>query len=124
MWHQQKVQKNNKLVFQKNRLKKCLLVETRIEQNNDHTRIMREIQFPSSFTKRSIFNLKKEHEQLKPDVESLEQYTRRNCLLVHGIPEEQGQSTGSILLNAINEHLEEELTDVDIERTHRVGKPK
>ena len=118
------MQKNNKLVFQKNRLKKCLLVETRIEQNNDHTRIMREIQFPSSFTKRSIFNLKKEHEQLKSDVESLEQYTRRNCLPVHGIPEEQGQSTGSILLNAINEHLEEELTEVDIGRTDRVGKPK
>ena len=85
---------------------------------------MREMQFPSSFTKRSIFNLKKEHEQLKPDVESLEQYTRRNCLLVHGIPEEQGQSTGSILLNAINEQLEEELTEVDIGRTDRVGKPK
>ena len=37
---------------------------------------------------------------------------------------EQGESTDSIVLNAINEHLEEELTKDDIECTHRVGKPK
>ena len=33
-------------------------------------------------------SLKNEHEQLKSDVENQEQYTRRNCLLDHGIPEE------------------------------------
>ena len=32
--------------------------------------------------------------------------------------------TDSIVLNAINENLEEGLNEVDIERTHRVGKPK
>ena len=37
---------------------------------------------------------------------------------------EQGENTDSIVLNAINEHLEEELTEDDIEHTHRVGKPK
>ena len=37
---------------------------------------------------------------------------------------EQGESTDSIVLNAINEHLEEELTKDDTEGTHRVGKPK
>ena len=58
------------------------------------------------------------------DGENQEQYSRRNCLLVHGVPEEQGESTDSIVLNAINEHLEEELTEVDSERTHRVRKPK
>ena len=69
-------------------------------------------------------SLKNEHEQLKPDFENQEQYSRRNCLLVHSIPMEQGESTDSIVLNAINEHLEEELTKDDIECTHRVGKPK
>ena len=51
-------------------------------------------------------------------------YTRRNCLLVDGILEEQGASTDNIVLNAINEHLEEGLTEVDIEHTHRLEKPK
>ena len=35
-----------------------------------------------------VSSLKNEHEQLKSDVENQEQYSRRNCLLVHGIPEE------------------------------------
>ena len=67
-----------------------------------------------------LSSLKNEHELLKSVVENQEQYTRRNCLLVHGIPEEQRESTDSIVLNAINEHLEEGLTEVDIERTHRI----
>ena len=69
-------------------------------------------------------SLKNEHEQLKPDFENQEQYYRRNCLLVHSIPEEQEKSNDSIVLNAINKHLEKEVTEDDIERTHRVGKPK
>ena len=36
----------------------------------------------------------------------------------------KGEGTDNIVLNAINEHLEEELTEDDIEGTHRVGKPK
>ena len=69
-------------------------------------------------------SLKNEHEQLKSNVGNQEQYSRRNCHLVHGIPEGQGKSTDCIVLKAINEHLEEELTKDDIEHTHRVGKPK
>ena len=71
-----------------------------------------------------VSSLKNEHEQLKSDVKNQEQYSRRNVLLVHSISEEQGESTDSIALSAINEHLEEKLTEDDIERTHRVGKPK
>ena len=71
-----------------------------------------------------VSSLKNEHEQSKSDVKNQEQYTMRNCLLVHGIPKEKAESTDCIVLNAINEHLEERLTVVDIERTHRVGKAK
>ena len=38
-------------------------------------------------------------------------------------PEEQGESTDSIVLNVANENLEEGLTEVDIERVYRVEKP-
>ena len=71
-----------------------------------------------------VSSLENEHEQLKSEVQNQEQYFRRNCLLVHDIPKKQGERTDSIVLNAINEHLEEELTEVDIERNHRVGKQK
>ena len=62
-----------------------------------------------------VSSLENEHEQLKSDVEKI---------FVHGIPKEQGKSADSIVLNAINKHLEEGLTEVDIQRNHRVGKPK
>ena len=71
-----------------------------------------------------ISSLKSEHKQLKSDVENQEQYARRNCLLVCGIPKEQGESTDGIVLSTINENLEEGLIEVDIERTQRVGKPR
>ena len=76
------------------------------------------------YLREEVSSLKNEHEQLKSDVENQEQYSRKNCLLVRSIPVEQGENTDSIVLNAINEHLEEELTEDDIEHTHRVGKPK
>ena len=38
-----------------------------------------------------VSSLKNEHEQLKSDVENQEQYSRRNCPLVHGIPKNKGK---------------------------------
>ena len=37
--------------------RKCRLAQTRIEQNKDHTQIMREIQFRSSFNKNNSSNV-------------------------------------------------------------------
>ena len=48
----------------------------------------------------------------------------RNCLLLHGIPENKNEKTDDLSLATINEHLELEITEVDIERTHRIGKPR
>ena len=48
---------------------------------------------------------------------------RLNCLLLHGIPE-AGMKKPMICATAINEHLEFSITEADIERTHRVGKPR
>ena len=38
-----------------------------------------------------LSSLKNEHEQLKSDVEKQEQYSRRNCPLVHSIPKNKGK---------------------------------
>ena len=38
-----------------------------------------------------VSSLKNEHEQLKSDVENQEQYSRRNCPLVHSIPKNKGK---------------------------------
>ena len=57
-------------------------------------------------------------------VDKQKQYSRRNCLLLHGIPENKNEKTDDLCLATINEHLELAITEVDIERTHRIGKPR
>ena len=59
---------------------------------------MHETKFFSSFKGGGIFDLQNEHEQLKPDAQNQEHYIRRNFLLVHGIPKEQGKISNGIAL--------------------------
>ena len=47
-----------------------------------------------------------------------EQYSRRNYLWLHGIPDESNENTEKNSLETINEHLEVEIKDEDIEQTH------
>ena len=55
----------------------------------------------------------------KPD--DSEQYSRRNCLLVHGVEEQEQENTDNIVLNVIKEHLDIELSVKDLDRSHRIG---
>lgn len=60
--------------------------------------------------------------------DDLEQYSRRNCLLLMGVPEAEGKenedATEQAVLDVINTHLELDLAANDIERTHRLGSKK
>lgn len=49
-----------------------------------------------------------------------EQYSRRNCLRISGIPQQQDECTDTIVLN-IAEKLNVDLKLEDIDRSHRVG---
>ena len=53
-----------------------------------------------------------------------EQYSLRNCLLLHGIPENKNEKTDNLCLATINEHLELVITKADIEHTYIIGKPR
>ena len=61
---------------------------------------------------------------LENQLDRQEQYLRRNCILIHGITETQDENTDDISLRTINEHLELELTEKELDRTHRIGNPK
>ena len=54
------------------------------------------------------------------DSDAQEQYSRRNCLLVHDIPEDQ-KSTTEAVLSMCNNNLGLKLTSSDIDRSHRLG---
>ena len=51
-----------------------------------------------------------------------EQYSRRNCLIVHGVEEQEQENTDNIVLNVIKEHLDMELSVKDLDRSHKIGK--
>ena len=49
-----------------------------------------------------------------------EQYSRRNCLLIHGIDEENQENTNEVVINVFKKEMDEEITHVDIDRSHRL----
>ena len=53
-----------------------------------------------------------------------EQYSRRNCLLIHGLPEIKNEDTDLLAMEVIETKMDIKITDNDIDRTHRIGKPK
>ena len=57
-------------------------------------------------------------------IDSLEQYGRRNCVLIHGVPETKDENTDTLAIDTINEHLKIPLKARDLDRTHRIGKRK
>ena len=58
---------------------------------------------------------------LEESIDQQGQYSRRNCLLIHGVEENSNEDTGKLVLNIINNNLE---IEVAIDRTHRLGDPK
>ena len=61
---------------------------------------------------------------LENQLDHQEQYSRRNCILIHDITETQNENTDDISLRTINEHLELELTEKELDRTHRINNQK
>ena len=49
---------------------------------------------------------------------------RRNCLLLHGIPENKNEKTDDVCIVTINEQLERSITEADIGLTHRTGQSR
>ena len=74
--------------------------------------------------KSKVDSLSTKIEKLEKLQDQQEQYSRRNCLLVHGIAEEKEEITDEVIINTLNEKLDLEIKLRDIGRTHRIGEPK
>ena len=66
--------------------------------------------------------------ELEEKVDRLEQCSRRNCLLIHGVKEEKSENNNGLALLITKNDLNEEVNLIEIDRTHRFGnassKPK
>lgn len=57
-------------------------------------------------------------------IDDQEQYTRRNCLLLHGIPEDKEEDTDELVLKTLKDDLALQIDEKELDRTHRIGKPR
>ena len=53
----------------------------------------------------------------------MEQYSRRNLILIHGLPEAKGEDTDSLVIKTVKEKMGLDISSADIDRTHRLGVP-
>ena len=78
---------------------------------------------------RQISDIKNEVKYLNEKVETMdrsldrhEQYSRRNCLLIHGVKENEKEDTDEVVIEFFEKEMEEKLSSNDIDRSHRLGK--
>ena len=63
-------------------------------------------------------------EDLEKKIERQEQYSRRNCIIIHGLKEEKNESTNDKVVKLFREELNEDVLLADLDRTHRIGKKR
>ena len=51
----------------------------------------------------------------------MEQYSRNNSILIHGLPEEKGEDTDSLVLKTVKKKMGLDISFADVDRTHRIG---
>ena len=51
---------------------------------------------------------------LKVILDKQKQYYKRNCLLIHGLPEKRNENTDQIVIQALKEKMKEEIRKVDL----------
>ena len=73
---------------------------------------------------KTIENLAEKQKSLSSEIDDLEQYSRRNCLILHGVDESNDENTNEILIKPFSEELGVEIKEDDLGRSHRLGEPK
>ena len=62
--------------------------------------------------------------KLEESIDAQQQYSRRNCLLLHGIEETKGEDTDDLVLEVLNDDMGLNISKTALDRSHRIGTPK
>ena len=68
-----------------------------------------------------VSSRKVEVKNLENKADDQEQYSRRNCLLIHGLTETKTEDTDEMVLDLINNKLNIRMSQIGIDRSHRLG---
>ena len=74
--------------------------------------------------KSDMVNMNEKIEKLEMIVDRQEQYSRCNCLLLHGIAQGERENTEELVLETLNGKMHIDLTTSDLDRTDRIGQKK
>ena len=66
--------------------------------------------------------MNKKVKNLEKEIDKHEQYSRRNCLLVHRIVETDDEVTDDLVIDTISPKMNIEISLANLDRTHRIGK--
>ena len=80
------------------------------------------IERENSALKQENTSLRSRIEKLESAAEAAEQYSRRNCLRVSGIPEVENEVTDDIIMKMASD-INVDITLDEIDRSHRIGRP-
>ena len=67
--------------------------------------------------------MQRQNIDLVKKLDDAEQYSRRNCLRISGVPETEGENTDELVLDIASSRLRVNISLSDIDRSHRTGKP-
>ena len=68
-----------------------------------------------------ISKLKEELKEVKTKLDDLEQYSRKNCVNISGIPESAGESTSKLVCD-LGKAMRVDISPTDIDACHRIGR--
>ena len=86
------------------------------------TGVLEGIQTKVSTLEKENQDLRERVEKLEAKADAAEQYSRRNCLRIAGVPENEAADTDSYVLD-LSRAIGAEIALTDTERSHRVGRP-
>ena len=66
--------------------------------------------------------MNKKIEEPENKIDRQEQYSRRICILIHGIAENKEENTDQQAIDFINNNLDIKIDEIDIDRSHRIGR--
>ena len=79
------------------------------------------VEIKTSSLNEKIGELNTKLDKAAQENESLEQYSRRNCLLLHGLPEQENENTNHLRIRFIDEKLGVSSNEHDLDGSHRLG---
>ena len=71
--------------------------------------------------KNEVKSLNEKVETMDRSLDRHEQYSRRNCLLIHGVKENEKEDTDEVVIEFFEKEMKEKLSANDIDRSHRLG---